>query len=154
MNFLTFLLSAKNILSNPVVLLGICLVSTLIYYHFKVTSLTKDLEISKANTIKIQDINSNNLNTIKELRGQIKDINLQTTVLSDSYSSEIKKLKSLLSNIEKKVIYKDKIIIKKVKIPVIKEGKTIYINKCPEIKIHKLDNNETGILRTLSEVGK
>ena len=154
MNFLPLLLSSRKILFNPIFLLGTALVVTLTYYHFKVTSLTKDLEISKANTIKIQDINSNNLNTIKELRGQIKDINLQTTVLSDSYSSEIKKLKSLLSNIEKKVIYKDKIIIKKVKIPVIKEGKTIYINKCPEIKIHKLDNNETGILRTLSEVGK
>jgi len=154
MPFLSLLGPVKNILLNPKVLIGIALVAVAGYVYMTITGLQKDLAVSEKNVIEIKNTNETNVNTIKKLNAQIKDLNSERVIVDKSYNKEIKNLKELIKSIEQKVIYKDKIVIKKVKVPVIKEGKKVYVDSCPEIQLHRLDFNETGILKTLSEIGK
>jgi len=156
MPFLPLLLSAKNILLNPKILIGLVVAGIIAFCYFKINSLEKDLAISKQNTIKITQANSINVETIKKLRKQIQENKKSQKIVVNSYIKDIDTYKKIIANLKNKVVYKDKIIIKTKRVPVYKKGKTIYINKCEPIEVHKLDNNDsnTSIQRILSTIGK
>jgi len=158
MPFLSLVNSVKKILLNPkaLIIVTVIIVTVVAFYYFKITNLEKDLAISQQNSIKLQDVNSINVDTVKKLEKQLKYNEESQKIVVNSYIKDIDTYKKIISNLKKKVVYKDKIVIKTKKVPVYKEGKTIYVNKCEPIEVHKLDDNDsnTSIQRILSTIGK
>ncbi len=72
MPVLSILGSAKRILLNPKVLIGVLVLTVSIYGYLKYTNLQRDLAVQVSNYIKAKQVNENNINTINSLTEDIK----------------------------------------------------------------------------------
>ena len=156
MPFLALLGPVKNILMNPKVLIGLAIAGLLAYHYFTVTGLEKDNAILEANNVKVKAVLEVSNNTIKKMTKDIDQVKRTRNISDNSYIEEITSLKALIFELEKRQVFTEVIKIKTVKVPVIVKGETIYVDKCKDIKVKRLDNNdsENSIIRILSGVGK
>ena len=92
--------------------------------------------------------------TIKSMDTDIKQFKSSRDISEQGYISEIKKLKELIFDLKKKPKFKEVIKIKTIRVPVKVKGKTVYINKCEDIKVHRLDKNSSTLLKVLNSIGK
>lgn len=152
MFYLSFL---KNLL-NPKVLLGLAIAGLVAYHFYKVSSLQSEIIIYKTNYQKTKNALSSSNNTIKSLTVDITNLKKTRVISEDSYINEIKRLKEVINHIEPKIVYKNKIVLKKIRVPVKIKGKTVYIERCQNIQVKKADSTDSNssIIKIMETIGK
>jgi len=156
MGFILSMLSPlKSIFFNKYTLIGILLVGIIGYHYYIVNDLKNNLRITTQNYESLKITYNNNLVSLKSVQKDLKDSFKNSNIKTETYISEIQKLKSIIFELNKPKKYKTRIIIKKVKVPIIKEGKTMYITKCSDIKVKHLtkDDSNSSIIRIMSNIG-
>jgi len=151
-----FYTSFLKYLLNPKVLLGIAIAGLIAYHFYKVSSLQSEIITYKTNYQNTKNALDISDNTIKSLTKDIANLKKTRVISENSYVEEIKKLKNVINHIEPKIIYKDKIVLKKVRVPVKIKGKTVYVEKCQNIQIKRASNTDSNgsIIKIMGTIGK
>ena len=161
MPWLSLLGTAKNVLLNPKVLIGIALVAAVTYHYFTVQGLEKDIATLEKNYSSSKNALETSNNTIKSQDEDIIQLKKSRNISESSYIKEIAKLKGLIIELNKKPKFTEKIVIKPVKVPVkvyVDHNVTKYITTPEEcsIKVKKLtpEDSNNSIIRLISNIGR
>jgi len=151
-----FYLSFLKYLLNPKVLLGIAISGLVAYHFYEVSSLQSEIITYKTNYQKTKNALYTSNSTIDSLTLDITNLKETRVISEDSYIKEVKRLKEVINNIEPKIVYKDKIVVKRIKVPVKVKGKTVYIEKCQDIQIKKADSTDSNnsIIKIMGTIGQ
>jgi len=151
-----FFTSFLKYLLNPKVLIGIAIAGLVAYHFYAISTLQSEIITYKTNYQKTKNALDTSNNTIKSLTVDITNLKKIRLISEDSYIKEIKRLKKVINNIEPKIIYKNKIVLKKVRVPVKVKGKTVYIEKCQNIQVKRSDNTDSNnsIIKIMETIGQ
>lgn len=160
LTLLTLLTSAKNILLNPKVLIGIAFVAAITYHFFTVQGLERDLAVSENNYNKTKNALDTSNNTIKSMDSDISQLKSSRNISDSSYIKEIAQLKDLINELQKKPKYTEKIVIKKVPVYIdnniteITQEKIIQEECSIKVKYLTPKDGNNSIIRIISNIGK
>ena len=137
------MLSPLKFLLDPKVLIILAISGFVAFHFYKVNSLNTKLNEVSTNFIVLTNTNNKNIETIEKLERDLNNSKEQSSILSDSYSDEIKQLKAVIVEMGKKPVFTKTIIVKDSN------------NSECSIKVKQLQPEDgNSILKIISEIGK